>query len=310
MIVVTGTAGFIGSNIVRKLNALGRRDIVCADVDIGKYLGDAKIWTFLHKDFLLQWLYLHSAKIECIIHMGACTDTTSSDRDMMMNLNYEFTKALWLFCDVHKVKLVYASSAATYGDGSNGYDDVKPPTSLKPLNVYAESKQKFDLWALKQKAGPRQWAGLKFFNVYGPREEHKGKMASMAYHSYVQIRKNGQVKLFEGKAKDAERDFIYVDDVVDIVLFFALQKIKSNGLYNVGTGEPRKFIDVARLMFEASGKKEDVAFIPMPKKMEGKYQYFTKAETDKLRDAGYKKKFTSLEDGVKKYAEYLKKVKA
>ncbi len=305
MIVITGTAGFIGSNIIRKLNELGRDDLVISDDDVGPYLENGKVYNIVHRDFLLQWLYLNASSVDVVIHMGARTDTMSTDRDEIMELNYEFTKALWLFCDIYKVKLVYASSAGTYGDGKMGFDDEKSPEGLKPLNFYTESKQRFDLWALSSMSAPSEWVGLKFFNVYGPREQHKGKMASMAYQTYAKIKRKEAVNLFMSPIGEPCRDFIYVDDVVNVVLFFALRKIKSNGLYNVGTGETHTFMEVAKLMFKEMGEDLNVKLTMMPAKIRGKYQFYTKAETKKLRKAGYKRQFTSLDDGIKKYVKYL-----
>jgi ADP-L-glycero-D-manno-heptose 6-epimerase len=304
MIVVTGAAGFIGSNIVRKLNSIGREDIVAADVDLARNLSGAKIYTPIHKDMLLEWLYRNHSKVTSVIHMGARTDTTDADRDGMMEDNYEYTKALWLFCSLYDKRLVYASSAATYGDGSSGFDDECDLKKLKPLNVYAESKHRFDLLATKKGAAlkpPPYWAGLKFFNVYGYGEEHKGKMASMVFQAYKQIKSTKKVKLFN---IDSRRDFVYVDDVADIVLHFAL-KAKNKGIFNVGTGSARSFDDLANAVFKAMNREVFVEYKPLPASLRDKYQTYTCATTKKLRSAGYKKPFTTLESGVAKYVNLL-----
>ncbi len=231
MIVVTGAAGFIGANVIGELNARGEAEIVGVDVaqHATRYLDTLKIAEFVERDALTHWLREHAGQIRALIHMGACSDTTNADREFMMQNNFEYTRTLWNFCAQEQVRFVYASSAATYGDGSHGYDDRLDPTPLQPLNVYGESKQRFDLWALKQPQTPAGWAGLKFFNVFGPRENHKTRMASVAFHAYNQIKSTGTVKLFASERAGIPdggqmRDFIYVNDVVSAVLHCASAK--------------------------------------------------------------------------------------
>lgn len=311
MIVVTGAAGFIGSNVIAALNSLGRIDIAAVDnpemFGLTGNLADLSTNVRVEKDDLNVWLLKYSRSIECVIHMGACSDTTQSDREFMMHNNFEYSQRLWEFCSTHGKRYVYASSAATYGDGSKGYDDNADPARLEPLNLYGESKQRFDLWALAQQEKPRGWAGLKFFNVYGNRERHKGRMASVAYHSFEQIRATGKVRLFKSDRPDFPnggqmRDFVYVKDVVAAILHFAFAT-ESNieGLFNVGTGEARTFADLARAVFSALSRQPNIEFFDMPADLKGKYQYFTQATVVKLRAAGFTNPFHSLESGVKDY---------
>jgi ADP-L-glycero-D-manno-heptose 6-epimerase len=311
MIVVTGAAGFIGSNIVAALNAAGQDDILAADnSEVHAATGnlhDLRIAMFLPKDDLAHFLRSNVRDVESVIHMGACSDTTATDRDFMMRNNFEYTRTLWDWCAQHGKRFVYASSAATYGDGSAGYDDESDPHIFKPLNLYGESKQLFDLHALAQKKCPAGWAGLKFFNVFGPREKHKGRMASVAFHSFNQIKASGKVKLFESDREGIphggqRRDFIYVKDCVAAVLHFLNAPEKQvNGLYNVGTGTARSFADLATAVFRAMELEPKIEYIPMPGDLKGKYQYFTQATTAKLRASGFTQPFHSLEDGVADY---------
>lgn len=316
MIIVTGAAGFIGSNIVAQLNAAERHDILAVDnahaLTPPQNAADLKVAQSLEKERLFDWLEANSSRVDAILHMGACSDTTQTDRAFMMSTNYEYSCRLWNICAARKIRLVYASSAATYGDGTLGYDDRSDPHRLKPLNLYGESKQRFDLWALEQTAAPPAWAGLKFFNVYGPREQHKARMASVAYHLFLQVRKDGVARLFKSdhpKYPDGGqmRDFIYVKDVVAAVLHCMNAPASSiNTLFNVGTGCARTFNDLAHAVFKAMDRKANIEYIPMPADLSGRYQYFTQAEVSKLRSSGFTQPFHSLEDGVKDYVSYLK----
>ena len=327
MIIVTGAAGMIGSAMVWKLNEMGRNDIIVVDK-----LRTEEKWLNLRKrdyadwvdrDELFNWLAnpANAGKITGVVHMGACSATTERDGDFLMENNYGYSKKLWDFCAARQIPYVYASSAATYGAGELGYNDDVTPEELKklqPLNKYGYSKKIFDDWAFKQSIAPKQWCGLKFFNVYGPQEYHKGRMASMVFHTFNQYRDNGGVKLFKSRKegfKDGEqlRDFVYLKDVVDVMYFLLTEKVES-GVYNIGTGEARSFLDLSMATMRAASnnpelKVEDVVeFIPMPEDLRGRYQYFTQASMEKLKRTGYTKKFTSLEEGVKDYVQnYLAK---
>jgi len=321
MIVVTGAAGFIGANLVAALNARGVKAIVAADVfrasgaappSTTRYLGQFQVVERLDKDELPAWLEAHTRSVDAMFHLGACADTTATDRAFVMENNFGYSCALWQWCARHGVPFIYASSAATYGDGSAGYNDEADPRGLKPLNLYAESKQRFDLWALEQRLSPPRWVGLKYFNVYGPREEHKGRMASVAWQAFRQIRESGEVRLFQSDRAGIphggqRRDFVYVEDAVEATLHFldAPAAAAPNGLYNVGTGQARSFEELARAVFAALGLPPRITYIPMPKHLRERYQYFTQAATAKLRRAGFARAFCSLEDGVRKYARFL-----
>ncbi len=319
MIVVTGAAGFIGSNVVAALNARGRPDIVAVDSfrDTAKdtrYLHELRIHDTVDKDRLARWLDEEGASVEAIIHQGACSDTTLRDRNYVIAVNTDYTRMLWQWCTRAGKPFVYASSAATYGDGLQGYDDRADPRTLKPLNLYGESKQLFDLWALDQVHTPSRWAGLKYFNVYGPREAHKGRMASVAFHAYQQIRESGRVTLFTSYQKEyadggQRRDFVYVGDAVEATLHLLETPVSAqapNGLYNVGTGQARTFADLAGAVFAAVGRDPVIEYIPMPEDLRDRYQYFTQARIDKLRHSGFTRPFRSIEKGVRDYVAYLR----
>ena len=327
MIIVTGAAGMIGSAVIWKLNEMGRNDIIAVDKmrTENKWLNLRKrdYFDWVDRDDLFDWLSnpANAQKITGVVHMGACSATTERDGDFLMSNNYGYSKKLWDFCAQRQIPYVYASSAATYGGGELGYNDDVTSEELKklqPLNKYGYSKKFFDDWAFKQEIAPKQWCGLKFFNVYGPQEYHKGRMASMVFHTFNQYRENGGVKLFKSYKegfKDGEqlRDFVYLKDAVDVIYFLLTNKVES-GVYNIGTGEARSFLDLAMATMRAASnnenlKQEDVVeFIPMPDDLQGKYQYFTQATMEKLRRAGYTKPFTKLEDGVKDYVQnYLAK---
>ena len=312
MIVVTGAAGFIGSNVVATLNAEGVRDILAVDnagiKEQTHNLDDLAITQFIDRDGLFAWLEKNARNVDAVVHMGACSDTTETDRDYIMKVNFEYTCKLWELCAKHKIRLVYASSAATYGDGSKGYSDTEDPHRLTPLNLYGESKQRFDLWALEQEFAPPGWAGLKFFNVYGPREQHKNRMASVVFHFHRQIEKTRMAKLFKSDHPDYKdggqmRDFIYVKDVIAAVMHFLRAPITATppGLVNVGTGVARSYRDLALGIFQAMERAPKIEYVEMPADLKGRYQYHTQADIAKLRATGFKHTFHTLEEGVDDY---------
>ena len=317
MHIVTGGAGFIGSAFVWKLNELGIDDILIVD-NLGttqkwKNLVNLKYYDYIHKDDFINKLHPNRfSKIESIIHMGACSSTTELDADYLMDNNFHYTKSLAKFCLANNIRFIYASSAATYGDGSLGFsDDHNIIPKLKPLNMYGYSKQLFDLWALKKEILDRV-VGIKFFNVYGPNEYHKGDMKSVVCKAYYQIKETGKLKLFKSykpEYKDGEqkRDFVYIKDCVDAMAWF-LERRDVNGIFNLGTGMARTWNDLAKATFSAMGLETNIEYIDMPEAIRDKYQYFTQADMKKLQDAGYKQEFTSLEDAVKDYIQnYLSK---
>ena len=310
MIVVTGAAGFIGSCLVRKLQDEGNERLIVVD-DFSypkkkKNLDSKSKLEYINRDIFLDWLEEHAKEVDFIFHIGARTDTTEFDVNIFNQLNLNYTKSIWKSCAKHAIPIVYASSAATYGLGEFGYnDDHSIVESLKPLNAYGESKNDFDKWALKQEQQPPFWAGMKFFNVYGPNEYHKDRMASVIFHSFLQIKATGKVNLFRSHRADFKdgmqlRDFVYVKDVID-VLYFMMIKRPNSGLYNLGTGKARAFLHLAKATFTALQLPENIAFIDTPIDIRDKYQYFTEANMTKLINAGYTKPFTSLEDGVRDY---------
>ncbi len=312
MIIVTGAAGFIGSVVVSRLNEIGISDIVIVD-DFTKRIKfpNWKNKSFIKKverDKFFQWFDKNANQIDFMIHIGARTDTTEFDMHIFDILNIEYTQKIWQRCSENGIPLIYASSAATYGLGELGYkDDHEIVNTLKPLNPYGISKNEFDKWALKQVQKPPFWAGLKFFNVYGPNEYHKGRMASVILHAFNQINETGKVRLFRSHRpdyKDGEqlRDFIYVKDVANVILFL-MEKSPASGLYNLGTGKARTFLDLTYATFKALDKEPIIEFIDTPKDIRDKYQYFTQAEMYKLRKNGYKNEFTSLEKGTKDYVQ-------
>ena len=312
MIVVTGAAGFIGSCLVAGLNRTGHAELILVD-DFSRadkqrnWQQKAYLQTIDRKEFA-AWLDANAQEVEVVFHLGARTDTTEQDRDLFDRLNYHYTQQVWEVCTKHNLPLIYASSAATYGGGEFGYSDTHDVVnSLKPLNPYGDSKNLFDIWALEQSKTPPRWYGLKFFNVYGPNEYHKGRMASVIFHTYNQIQKTGAMKLFRSHRpdfKDGEqsRDFIYVKDVVQMMIWL-WQNDATNGLYNIGTGQARTFYDLAANTFTAQDKAPDISFIDTPADIRDTYQYFTEADMNKLRDAGYPTPTFSLEDGIKDYVQ-------
>ncbi|HLV53865.1 MAG TPA: ADP-glyceromanno-heptose 6-epimerase [Cryomorphaceae bacterium] len=310
MIVVTGAAGFIGSCLLAELDARGYHDLVMVDdFDRPSKKGntaDKQQFPKVDRNSFHEWLDENHKLVYFIFHIGARTDTTEFDASIFDELNLEYSKEVWKACARYGIPLVYASSAATYGGGEHGYDDDHELIPrLQPLNPYADSKQAFDLWALSQEEAPYFWAGLKFFNVYGPNEYHKGRMASVVFHAYNQIKEKGEVRLFRSHNPDYAdggqlRDFIYVKDVVDVCIHL-METRKAGGIFNLGTGEARTFLDLATAVFEALGEEPNITFIDTPEDIRDKYQYYTQAEMGKLRRAGYQKKFHSLEEGVKDY---------
>jgi ADP-L-glycero-D-manno-heptose 6-epimerase len=312
MIVVTGAAGFIGSNIVEKLNNEGFYDIVLVD-DFSKTIKQrnyiqTKYTALVEREQLFDWIEKNHRFIQFIIHLGARTDTTEFDKTIFDKLNLNYSKAIWQKCVEHGLPLIYASSAATYGNGELGYTDShKIIPQLKPLNPYGQSKQDFDVWALEQTEQPYFWAGLKFFNVYGPNEYHKGRMASVVYHAYNQIKQTNGMNLFRSHHpdyKDGEqlRDFIYVKDIAAIIYFF-LNHRKDSGIYNAGTGKARTFLDLTKATFNAMNIKPNIGFIDTPEDIRDKYQYFTEAKMEKLRAIGFNHQFTDLENGIDDYVK-------
>lgn len=317
MIIVTGAAGFIGSCLIQKLNELKFRYIIAVDdfsnADKNRNLEGKAIMERVDRKDLFVWLEKNNREVEFFFHIGARTDTTEFDTTIFDELNLDYSKKVWQACVAYQIPLVYASSAATYGLGELGYDDNESLIpSLKPLNPYGDSKNDFDIWALQQEKKPFFFAGLKFFNVYGPNEFHKGRMASVIWHAYRQIQANGSLKLFKSHRadfKDGEqmRDFIYVKDLIDVCVFL-MEHRKNSGIYNLGTGKARSFNDLGKATFAALGLETSIEYIDTPADIRDKYQYFTEANMAKLRSIGYTKEFTSLEAGVKDYVQnYLAK---
>ena len=313
---MTGAAGFIGARFVEACKA---RKVEVLSVDQASHFKDRPehkgfpFGTIVDRDALFDKLK-SLPKPAAIVHLGACTDTTELDVDYLKRVNLEYSQKLWTYATDQKIPMVYASSAATYGGGELGFDDDEAlMPRLKPLNPYGDSKLQFDLWALgEEKKGkrPPAWAGFKFFNVYGFGERHKEKMASVALHAFDQIKKNGEAVLFKSH-KDGiadghqKRDFVAVEDVVE-VLFFALEKPLARGIYNLGSGKARTFLDLVNGVFASLGKTPNIRFVPTPEAIRERYQYFTEAKMARLISAGYKKPFTELEDGVKRYIDRLK----
>ncbi|HNU41480.1 MAG TPA: ADP-glyceromanno-heptose 6-epimerase [Cyclobacteriaceae bacterium] len=314
MIIVTGAAGFIGSYLIQRLNQDNYNAIIAVDKFTNeaknKNLIGAKIQERIDRDLFLTWLDGNYETVEFIFHIGARTDTTEFNLDLLHSLNTEYTKEVWKRCCNYQIPLVYASSAATYGLGEFGYDDDESMIpQLKPLNPYGVSKQEFDVWALQQPQKPFFWAGLKFFNVYGPNEYHKGRMASVIWHAYNQISQTGKMKLFKShhpdyKDGEQKRDFIYVKDVTEVCLFFMHHR-KHSGIYNLGSGQARTFNDLATAVFGALNKPVQIEYIDTPLDIRDKYQYFTEARMEKLKRVGYSKDFHDLDRGVQEYIRSL-----
>lgn len=311
MIIVTGGAGFIGSCVVRSLNEAGCSDIVIVDniseTDKWMNMRNKKYIKYVHKSRFLEELPTYE-NVEAIVHMGAQSSTTERDFDYLWENNFEYTKALWNYCAEKHISFIYASSAATYGDGSLGFNDRMDIDKLLPLNGYGYSKQLFDMWVKHQaKSFPAQYCGLKFFNVYGPNEYFKGSMASMVFHGFNQIKETGKVKLFKSCNPNYAdggqlRDFVYVKDICKVIMWLLVNK-HVLGLFNVGTGRAQSFAELAEATFHALNLEPNIEYIDMPEKLRGKYQYYTKAEMSKLYDAGYPYHFADVENGVRDYVQ-------
>lgn len=317
LILVTGGAGFIGSNIVARLAQDQANDVVVCDhfrsSELGKWRNLAKhpIADVVRPDALWPWLEGPGRKVELIVHMGAISSTQETDVDKIVETNFALSRDLFAWCARRERRFFYASSAATYGDGARGFDDasdIAALSALRPLNAYGWSKALFDLFVARQAArgeAPRQWAGLKFFNVYGPNEDHKGPMASVASQMWPDVVAGAPVKLFRSYHPDytdggQKRDFVYVRDVVDVVAWLDAHE-EVGGLYNLGSGEARSFEDLARAVFAAAGREPRIDYVDMPEPLRARYQYFTQSRMQRLRDAGWENPLTSLEDGVADY---------
>ena len=323
MIIVTGGAGFIGSNLVAGLEEKGLTDIVVCDVlgneDKWRNIGKRELRDIVRPEKLMDYLDNHAGEVEAIFHMGAISSTTETDADLIVASNFTLSRKLWKWCGEHQVRFIYASSAATYGDGTKGFSDQETPeflANLNPLNPYGWSKHLFDrrisrlIYGRAVEKVPPQWAGLKFFNVYGPNEYHKGEQKSVAAKLYPQVVNGAAARLFRSDDPRYDdggqiRDFVWVGDCVDVMLWL-LDNPKVNGLFNVGSGKGRSFKSLADAVFAAAGKPSKIAYIDMPQELKAKYQYFTQADVTKLRDAGYTRPFTELEEGVGLYvSNYL-----
>ena len=319
MIVVTGGAGFIGSNIVARLTAETAYDVVVCDrletADLAKWKNLAKhaIADFWSPEELFEQLERHAERIEAVVHMGAISSTTEPDADLIMRTNFTLSRDLWDWCAIRGSRMIYASSAATYGDGETGFnddDDADSLSQLRPLNAYGYSKMLFDQYAVRQADRdqvPRQWAGLKFFNVYGPNEGHKGGMKSVVAQIWPKVAAGETVTLFRSHnptyADGGQmRDFVYVDDVVDIIEFL-LQSPQVSGIFNAGSGQARSFADLARATFDAAGKTPSIDYVDTPLSIRDRYQYFTEARMDRIRAAGFEGQSTPLEEGVRRYVQ-------
>lgn len=310
MIIITGAEGFIGSCLVAALNQAGYNDLILVD-DFGMEVRQdnlaGKTYTAkVSRPDLAQWLDENHKLVQFIFHIGARTDTTETNEAILKELNLDYSKMLWEKCVAYGLPMVYASSAATYGNGEFGYDDDETALDkLVPLNLYGKSKNDFDKWAVAQERKPYFWAGLKFFNVYGPNEYHKGRMASVVLHAFNQIQQTGEVKLFRSHHPNYSdggqlRDFVYVKDLTDVCLFLMHHR-KNSGLYNLGSGKARTFKDLVGAIFTALNKAPNITYIDTPIDIRDKYQYFTEANMNKLKNIGYTKTFTSVEDGVGDY---------
>lgn len=314
MIVVTGAAGFISSALVSRLNSEGYKDIIVVDdfsrEDKNKNLIGKTYTEKVDRMQFFDWLDKNEKWVEFVFHLGARTDTAEFDEAIFDELNLNYSKTMWNKCIEYGIPLVFASSAATYGLGELGYEDKHEIVSdLKPLNPYGRSKNDFDIWALEQEKHPYYWAGLKFFNVYGPNEYHKSRMASVVLHAFRQIQDNNKMKLFRSHNPDFKngeqlRDFVYIKDVVEVCMYLMNNRNpENNGLYNLGTGQARTFLDLTKNTFKAMGIEEDIDFIDTPEDIRDKYQYYTQANMSKLASIGYDKPFSTLEEGVEDYVK-------
>lgn len=310
MIIITGAEGFIGSCLVAALNQAGYNDLILVD-DFGMETRQdnliGKTYTAkVNRTDLANWIDENHRLIQFIFHIGARTDTTETNEAILKELNLDYSQMLWNKCVSYGLPIVYASSAATYGNGEFGYDDDETQLDhLVPLNLYGKSKNDFDKWAIAQERKPYFWAGLKFFNVYGPNEYHKGRMASVVLHAFNQLQNTGEVKLFRSHNPNYQdggqlRDFVYVKDLTDVCLFLMHHR-KNSGIYNLGSGQARTFKDLVTAIFTALNKTPNISYIDTPIDIRDKYQYFTEANMTKLKNIGYEKPFTSIEDGVGDY---------
>ncbi len=318
-IVVTGAEGFIGSCLAGRLNREGYSHIILVDGFSSESkqanLSGKSFAGQVNRDDFFRWLEKHHPEVCFVFHLGARTDTAEKDMAVFNRLNLQYSKNIWKACASYQIPLIYASSAATYGAGEHGYNDSHSTLhQLKPLNPYGKSKHDFDRWALRQQSTPPYWAGLKFFNVYGPNEYHKGRMASSILHMFRQTRQQGAISLFRSHREDIadgeqKRDFVYVKDVVDVCLYLFKHQTLP-GIYNIGTGQARTFREVATLVFKAIGREPNIQYIDTPESIRNNYQYYTKASVLKLRKAGYVNEFTSLEEGIEDYiSNYLSAAK-
>lgn len=314
MIVVTGAAGFIGSC---QLSYLAEHFPQLELVAVDEFATTAKapnlegknVAHFVHRMVFHDWLTDHADEVEVVFHLGARTDTTEKDHRIFDELNIEYSQKLWKICTDHQIPFLYASSAATYGGGEYGYSDAHEwVQKLKPLNPYGESKNDFDKWALSQKESPPKWAGFKFFNVFGPNEFHKGRMASVVFHAFHQIKEHGKMKLFKSHRADIphghqSRDFVYIADVLKMINWIHQAK-PENGLYNIGSGTPNTFLDLVHFTFEAMGIPPQIEFIDTPKDIRDSYQYYTCADMQKLKEAGYQEEPYSFKDAISEYVQH------
>lgn len=312
ILVITGAAGFIGSCLLAEYARKNTHHIIAVD----DFTIEKKQANFIHttdtefidREVFLEWFSGQASQVDGVLHIGARTNTTEQDLEILDHLNLNYSMRIWDLCTEHQIPMIYASSAATYGNGEHGYvDDHALIPSLKPMNPYGQSKQDFDLWVLAQEKTPPFWAGLKFFNVYGPNEYHKGRMASVVMHTFNQIQATGSMSLFRSHKADVadgyqSRDFVYVKDIVRVIEFLLEQKPKS-AIYNLGSGVANPFIDLARYTFEAMGKEPKISFIDTPIDIRDTYQYYTCANMDKLHEAGYSQAFHSLKEGVFDYVQ-------
>lgn len=309
-IVVTGAAGFIGSVLVTALNRKGYTNLILVDDFSNRnkvlHLQGKQYAAKVHREQFFEWMQKHHEEVHTVFHLGAKTDTTIEDKEIFRILNTDYTKRLFELCTEYDIPFIYASSAATYGNGEHGYDDTVDLELLAPLNEYAKSKHEIDLWITSQRKTPTFWAGFKFFNVYGPNESHKGRMASVVYHAYNQIMKNGYATLFKShnpEYKDGEqmRDFVYVKDVVE-VLIYCFEHQPKKGIFNLGTGKAATFLELVNALFSAINHNGKIQFVDTPENIRANYQYFTEAKMEQLDQAGYPQLFTNIKDGVQDYA--------
>lgn len=316
-IVVTGSAGFIGSCVSHYLTAQKTFEVIEVD-DFTQRHKRLNFESFhshqrIQREAFIAWFQIEAKTVDFVIHLGARTNTTEQNLELLQKLNLEFSKNIWTLCAEHEIPLIYASSAATYGNGELGYkDDHELIPSLSPMNPYGQSKQDFDVWVLNQTSTPPFWAGLKFFNVYGPNEYHKGRMASVVFHAYHQIKATGAMKLFKSHRLDIadgyqSRDFIYVKDLIQVVDFL-MKRTAQSAIYNLGSGTANPFYDLAVATFDAMNVPHDISFIDTPEDIRGNYQYYTCADMGKLRNNGYSLPFHTLQEGVFDYVQgYLMK---